>query len=96
MGQVDLLVNYQSNPIINAGSGSEEHPTQAMLDLYTIMKEKKKIDGLSIGVIGDLKYGRTVYSLSIWSGKLQCRYSSNITFYISALEKNPFMMYRIN
>ncbi|HEX6028184.1 MAG TPA: aspartate carbamoyltransferase, partial [Nitrososphaeraceae archaeon] len=51
------------NPIINAGSGSEEHPTQAMLDLYTIIKEKKKIDGLSISIVGDLKYGRTVYSL---------------------------------
>ena len=51
------------NPIINAGSGSEEHPTQAMLDLYTINKEKKKIDGLAIGIVGDLKYGRTVYSL---------------------------------
>lgn len=52
-----------SNPIINAGSGSEEHPTQALLDLYTILKEKGKIDGLSIGIVGDLKYGRTVYSL---------------------------------
>ena len=51
------------NPIINGGSGSEEHPTQAMLDLYTILKEKKKIDGLTIGIVGDLKYGRTVYSL---------------------------------
>ena len=51
------------NPIINAGSGSEEHPTQAMLDLYTINKEKKKIDGLSVCIVDDLKYGRTVYSL---------------------------------
>lgn len=50
-------------PVINGGSGSEEHPTQAMLDLYTIFKEKGKIDGLSVGIIGDLKYGRTVYSL---------------------------------
>ena len=50
-------------PVINGGSGSEEHPTQAMLDVYTIFKEKKRIDGLSIGIIGDLKYGRTVYSL---------------------------------
>src|SRR5215210_9223111 len=50
-------------PIINAGSGSEEHPTQAMLDLYTIIKEKKKIDDLTLGIVGDLKYGRTVYSL---------------------------------
>ena len=50
-------------PIINGGSGSEEHPTQAMLDLYTITKEKKKIDGLKICILGDLKYGRTIYSL---------------------------------
>lgn len=52
-----------NKPIINGGSGSEEHPTQAMLDVYTIFKEKKKINGLTIGIIGDLKYGRTVYSL---------------------------------
>jgi len=50
-------------PVINAGSGTEEHPTQAIQDLFTIMKEKKKIDGLKIGIVGDLKYGRTVYSL---------------------------------
>ncbi len=50
-------------PVINAGSGTEEHPTQAIQDLFTIKKEKKKIDGLNIGIIGDLKYGRTVYSL---------------------------------
>ena len=50
-------------PVINAGSGTEEHPTQAIQDLYTIKKEKKKIDGLKIGIVGDLKYGRTVYSL---------------------------------
>ncbi|NWG09691.1 MAG: aspartate carbamoyltransferase [Nitrososphaerales archaeon] len=52
-----------SKPIINAGSGTEEHPTQAMLDLYTIMKVKGRIDGLNIAIVGDLKYGRTVYSL---------------------------------
>jgi aspartate carbamoyltransferase catalytic subunit len=51
------------NPVINAGSGSEEHPTQAMLDLYTMYKEKGRIDGLRIGIIGDLKFGRTIYSL---------------------------------
>jgi aspartate carbamoyltransferase catalytic subunit len=50
-------------PVINGGSGSEEHPTQAMLDMYTIFKEKNKINGLTVGIIGDLKYGRTVYSL---------------------------------
>ena len=62
-GSSRYACELSKNPVINGGSGSEEHPTQAMLDLYTIIKEKKGIDGLTIGVIGDLKYGRTVYSL---------------------------------
>lgn len=62
-GSSRFAAELSKNPIINAGSGSEEHPTQALLDLYTILKEKKTIDGLSIAVVGDLKYGRTVYSL---------------------------------
>jgi aspartate carbamoyltransferase catalytic subunit len=62
-GSSRFACELSKNPVINGGSGSEEHPTQAMLDLYTIVKEKKQIDGLTIGVIGDLKYGRTVYSL---------------------------------
>jgi aspartate carbamoyltransferase catalytic subunit len=52
-----------SKPLINAGSGCEEHPTQAMIDLFTILKEKGTIDGLNIALMGDLKYGRTIYSL---------------------------------
>jgi aspartate carbamoyltransferase catalytic subunit len=51
-------------PIINAGNGSHEHPTQALLDLYTIQKERGQIDGLYIALVGDLKYGRTVHSLA--------------------------------
>jgi aspartate carbamoyltransferase catalytic subunit len=62
-GSGRFAAELSSNPVINGGSGSEEHPTQAMLDLYTILKEKKQIDGLEIGIVGDLKYGRTVYSL---------------------------------
>ncbi|MEO9295643.1 MAG: aspartate carbamoyltransferase [Nitrososphaera sp.] len=62
-GSSRFAAELSTNPIINAGSGSEEHPTQALLDLYTIMKEKGRIDGLSIAIVGDLKYGRTVYSL---------------------------------
>ncbi|NLP36541.1 MAG: aspartate carbamoyltransferase [Firmicutes bacterium] len=50
-------------PIINAGSGSGEHPTQALLDVYTVYKYKKTLDGLSIAVMGDLLFGRTVHSL---------------------------------
>ncbi|QHT59978.1 aspartate carbamoyltransferase [Paenibacillus lycopersici] len=51
-------------PVINAGDGSGEHPTQALLDLYTIQKEFGGIDGVHIAMIGDLTYGRTVHSLS--------------------------------
>ncbi len=62
-GSSRFAAEIAEKPMINAGSGTEEHPTQAMLDLYTILKEKKRIDGLKIGIVGDLKYGRTVYSL---------------------------------
>ncbi|HEY1211403.1 MAG TPA: aspartate carbamoyltransferase [Nitrososphaera sp.] len=62
-GSSRFAAELSKNPIINAGSGSEEHPTQALLDLYTILKEKGKIDDLSVAIVGDLKYGRTVYSL---------------------------------
>ena len=62
-GSSRYACEISQKPVINGGSGSEEHPTQAMLDIYTIFKEKKKIDGLSIAIVGDLKYGRTVYSL---------------------------------
>ncbi|MEX0764243.1 MAG: aspartate carbamoyltransferase [Nitrosopumilaceae archaeon] len=62
-GSSRFAAEVSPKPMINAGSGTEEHPTQAILDLYTIRKEKKRIDGLKIGIVGDLKYGRTVYSL---------------------------------
>ena len=62
-GSSRFASEISEKPVINAGSGTEEHPTQAIQDLYTIKKEKKKIDGLKIGIVGDLKYGRTVYSL---------------------------------
>lgn len=63
-GAAKLAAEFSEKPIINGGSGSEEHPTQALLDLYTIQKEKGKIDGLKIALVGDLRYGRTVHSLA--------------------------------
>lgn len=62
-GAARFAAEVASKPVVNAGSGSEEHPTQAMLDLYTMVKEKGRIDGLKVAVVGDLKYGRTIYSL---------------------------------
>jgi aspartate carbamoyltransferase catalytic subunit len=63
-GAAKLAAEYAKIPVINAGSGAEEHPTQALIDLYTIQKEKGRIDDLKIAVIGDLRYGRTVHSLA--------------------------------
>jgi aspartate carbamoyltransferase catalytic subunit len=63
-GIVELATEYSKKPIINAGSGTFGHPTQAMLDLFSILREKNTIDGLTIGILGDLKYGRTVKSLA--------------------------------
>ena len=62
-GSSRFAAEISSKPVINAGSGTEEHPTQTIQDLFTIKKEKKKIDGLKIGIAGDLKYGSTDYSL---------------------------------
>ncbi|MGB0576633.1 MAG: aspartate carbamoyltransferase [Alphaproteobacteria bacterium] len=59
----ERAVSVASVPIINAGNGAGEHPTQALLDLYTISKERGGIDGLTITLMGDLKHGRTVHSL---------------------------------
>src|SRR5258708_25063753 len=50
-------------PVINAGDGAGEHPTQALLDLYTMQKERGGLDGLKVALVGDLKHGRTVHSL---------------------------------
>ena len=63
-GAARLAAEFAGVPVINGGSGAEEHPTQALLDLYTIAKEKQKIDGLSVALVGDLRYGRTVHSLA--------------------------------
>ena len=63
-GAAKLAAEFSKVPILNAGSGAEEHPTQALMDLYTVQKEKGRIDGLKIALVGDLRYGRTVHSLA--------------------------------
>jgi aspartate carbamoyltransferase len=60
----ERAVAVSSVPIINAGNGAGEHPTQALLDLYTIQQERGRFDGLTVTMMGDLKYGRTVHSLT--------------------------------
>lgn len=63
-GAARLAAEATAVPVINAGDGANQHPTQTLLDLYTIKTELATIDGLRIGLMGDLKYGRTVHSLA--------------------------------
>ena len=63
-GSAQIAADNAKHPFINAGDGSGEHPTQALLDIYTIRKEKGALGGQTVTFVGDLKYGRTVHSLS--------------------------------
>jgi aspartate carbamoyltransferase catalytic subunit len=63
-GSAAIAAQYARKPVINAGDGVGEHPTQALLDLFTIREELGTIDGLTVTMLGDLKYGRTVHSLA--------------------------------
>lgn len=62
-GAARLAANTSKKPVLNAGDGSNQHPSQTLLDLYTILKEKGTLNNISIAFVGDLKYGRTVHSL---------------------------------
>ncbi|GAB4263389.1 MAG: aspartate carbamoyltransferase [Candidatus Promineifilaceae bacterium] len=76
IGAAKLAADYAHVPVINAGDGPGEHPTQALLDLFTIQDELGQIDGLKIAMVGDLKYGRTVHSLT----KLLLQYNVSLRF----------------
>lgn len=64
IGSAQVAADYAGVPVINAGDGSGEHPTQALLDLFTIQQELGQIDGLKVAMVGDLLNGRTVHSLT--------------------------------
>ena len=64
IGAAARAASVARHPVLNAGDGAGEHPTQALLDAYTITKERGSIDGLTIALVGDLRYGRTVHSLA--------------------------------
>ncbi len=64
VGSAQELAEGAAIPIINGGDGAGQHPTQALLDLYTLIKEKGRVDGLTVALAGDLKNGRTVHSLA--------------------------------
>ena len=62
-GAAERAVRVSPVPVVNAGDGANQHPTQTMLDLYTILQTQGTLEGLNIHMVGDLKYGRTVHSL---------------------------------
>jgi aspartate carbamoyltransferase len=76
VGSAATAAYYAEKPVINAGDGVGEHPTQALLDMFTIVEELGGVDGLKIAMVGDLKYGRTVHSLT----KLLLDYKVEFTF----------------
>lgn len=64
-GAAQVMADYSLVPVINAGDGSHQHPTQTLVDLYTIRDYKGHLNNLRVGLLGDLRYGRTVHSLAI-------------------------------
>ncbi len=76
IGASEVAARYASKPIISAGDGVGEHPTQGLLDLYTIESELGALDGLHVAMVGDLKNGRTVHSLA----RLLRLYDTRFTF----------------
>jgi aspartate carbamoyltransferase len=76
VGSAQTAADAAAVPVINAGDGAGEHPTQALLDLYTIKDELGAIDGLHIAMVGDLRFGRTVHSLT----RLLMHYDVKLTF----------------
>lgn len=81
-GSAKVASMYSNKPIINAGDGGHQHPTQTLTDLLTIKKLKGSLDGNTVALCGDLKYGRTVHSLI----KALSRYKNNKFVLISPME----------
>lgn len=88
IGSAKLAAEYATVPIINAGDGAGEHPTQALLDLFTIREELGRVDGLKIAMIGDLRYGRTVHSLT----KLLLHYDVSLRFVSPEILRLPLKL----
>lgn len=80
-GSARLASEVAGVPIINAGDGANQHPTQCMLDLYSIRKTQGTLNNLKIALVGDLKFGRTVHSL------VQAMCNFNATFYLVSPEE---------
>jgi len=85
VGSAAIAANAAHKPVINAGDGIGEHPTQALLDAFTIREELGRIDGLTVTLLGDLKHGRTVHSLA----RLLSRYKVNLNYVSPEILRMP-------
>jgi carbamoyl-phosphate synthase/aspartate carbamoyltransferase/dihydroorotase/carbamoyl-phosphate synthase/aspartate carbamoyltransferase len=88
IGSAKTAAEYANVPVINAGDGAGEHPTQALLDLFTIREELGVVDGLRVAMVGDLRYGRTVHSLT----KLLAQYNVNLRFVSPEILRMPMVI----
>ncbi len=88
IGSARVAADYASVPVINAGDGAGEHPTQALLDLFTIQEELERIDSLKIAMVGDLRYGRTVHSLT----RLLLQYDVSLRFVSPEILRLPMVL----
>lgn len=88
IGSAQLAAETASIPVINAGDGAGEHPTQALLDLFTIQQELGRIDGIKVAMVGDLRFGRTIHSLT----KLLMNYKVSLRFVSPDILRLPLSM----
>ena len=70
-GSARLAAEFASVPVVNCGDGAHQHPTQTFVDLYTLRREKGRLEGLNVQLRGDLKHGRTVHSLACALGRFE-------------------------
>lgn len=87
-GSAKVAADYATVPVINAGDGAGEHPTQALLDLFTIQDELDRINGLHIAMVGDLRFGRTVHSLT----RLLAQYDVKLSFVSPEILRLPLVI----
>ncbi len=80
-GAADIAAKISPVPVVNAGDGANQHPTQTLLDMYSILKTQGRLENLKINMVGDLKYGRTIHSL------VEAMYYFNPTFVFTAPEE---------
>ena len=88
IGSVQQAAEAAQVPVINAGDGAGEHPTQALLDLFTIQDELGQVDGLRVAMVGDLRFGRTVHSLT----KLLSLYNISLRFVSPEILRLPLTL----